>query len=296
MDIYALVLLFQQELQTEFIGDFLTLMPGYMAALAGAIMTINITIGVIKSFIGGSEQRINPSAFIRPILVLGALALYESLVELLMIDVVEIISESILYSGKNNTVSGGSSATMQTLMSASSINLNHTQTSGGADGGGIFDIIGINATLELIHLIIFFFSTIAVGAVLFKQLIVQTFYYLLGPIALALSLIPGNESVASKWFQGYLGVLLWTPLLMLVQIIIINLPLTNNGNELSPQDIIFSVAIQVLMIMAIFQVPKYADILVAQGSSGMAGNVGNRVQQLAGGAASKAYKMATKKG
>lgn len=268
-----------------YIESFMTSILPTASAVAAIIASIFIAVKVFKLFVSGSE-RIEPSSLIRPCLTLGAIAGYDMLLEVLVENPIEGITNRIC------AAAGYTDIYDSAFVNAVRDVVSHAQTTGGVDGGGIMDLLQVNPFLELLHLIIFLAATSAAACVVFKQLIVKAMYFIIGPFALALSLIPGNEQVANKWFQSYLGVLLWMPVLAIVQSIIVQLNITNE--ELDGADIIFSVVVQIVMIMTILQVPKYAEILVAQGS-GMGGNVGNRLTQAGGAAAGKAYSAMTKK-
>ena len=114
---------------------------------------------------------------------------------------------------------------------------------------------------------------------MFRQLIIKSLYLIIGPFALALSLISGNEGVLAIWFQGYFSILLWLPILSIVRTIILIIPL--DEVELVSIDMIFSLAFQVLLVLTVFKIPTYANILVAQGSS-MGGDLGKTFKQKMG--------------
>ncbi|MDH7445844.1 hypothetical protein [Aquimarina sp. 2201CG14-23] len=234
----------------SFVGELLP----YSSRLGGAIMLIYVAHKIVISFLK-PDERISPATLVRPVLTLGAIVLYEDLVNLLLITPVDIVSDMVKEAA--NSVSGAYQTNAQSA-------IEHIQSTGGIDGGGIFDILQVNPLLELIHLIIYFTSTVIVAYVLFRQLIMKTIYLLLGALVLPFSLIVGNEQTLSQWFFGFLSVLLWIPIIHLILFVI---SICNPTADIFDNPV-FSIAVQIVMIFALLEVPKYAKMLVAgQGES-----------------------------
>ena len=261
MDVYAVLTEFGTALDDKLVGFIDTIMPDVQAFTA-VIMVVYVAVKVVTSLISGSAK-LDYTVLLRPCLTLAALSMYSFLVLNLIIEptnhITAIIEEALGVTSSN--------------LSSMRDTMEFSQSSGGADGSGVLGVVSLHGALEFLHMIIFFLSSIAGGYVLFRQLIEKSLYLMLGPFAIALSLIIGNHQVLSKWYQGYFAVMLWLPILSIVQAIIILLPVETT--ELSATDIMFSVAIQVVMIFTVFKVPQYADILVAQGS-GRGANLGQR--------------------
>lgn len=257
MEFYAALAEFESTLQPKIISFVEAVLPS-VRLLAAVIMVIYVGYHVIKSWLGENEK-LDVSTLIRPCLTLAAIVLYTELSEMLIIKPIGIVNEIIIEGAGD--VGGGAPGSIQNEFRDK---ITYTQDTGGADGGGIYDIIQVHPFLEFIHLIVFFIASVAGGYILFRQLIVKSLYLILGPFALAFSLIVGNEKVIVSWFQGFVSVLLWLPILSILQTIIILLPI--ESTEFSDSDIIFSMALQVVMIFVIFKIPRYANILVGQGS------------------------------
>ncbi len=99
----------------------------------------------------------------------------------------------------------------------------------------------------------------------------------MGVFVLTFSLIPSNESALSKWFLGYLSVILWVPimdiLLGLINITQFSLEAFQvNGNSYIYSFPIITLAVQIFYLFAILKVPTYANIIV--GGSGSSAGTG----------------------
>ncbi len=267
MDFYAALTQFETTLEPKIISFVDAILPS-VRLFAGAIMIVFVGYHVIKSFLGENEK-LDVSTLVRPCLTLAAIVLYTQLVDLLIEKPADILNDIVIDGASK--VGGGAPGSIQTQFRDK---ITYTQGTGGADGGGVYDIIQVHPILEFMHLIVFFIASVAGGYILFRQLIVKCIYLMLGPFVLAFSLIVGNEKILGSWFQGFISVLLWLPMLSIVQTIIILLPIETT--EFSNSDIIFSMALQVVMVFIVFKVPRYANILVGQGSD-MGAQAGNTI-------------------
>ncbi|UOB16670.1 hypothetical protein [Abyssalbus ytuae] len=267
MEFYDALTNFESTLEPKILSFVTHILPS-IKLLAGVIMAVFVGYHVVKSFLGENEK-LDVSTLVRPCLTLAAIVLYTQLVDLLIEKPVDIVNEIVIEGA--SSIGGGAPGSIQTQFRE---NITYTQDTGGVDGGGINDIIQVHPLLEFMHLIVFFIASISGGYILFRQLIVKCIYLMLGPFVLAFSLIVGNEKVIGSWFQGFISVLLWLPLLSIVQTIIILLPVETT--EFSDSDIIFSMALQVVMIFIVFKVPRYANILVGQGSE-LGSQAGNTI-------------------
>ncbi|MBU3027530.1 hypothetical protein [Zobellia galactanivorans] len=266
MDFYAVLTDFESTLEPKILAFVDAILPS-VRLLAVAIMVVFVGYHVIKSWLGENEK-LDVSTLVRPCLILAALVLYTELVVLLIEKPVEIVNEIVLDGATK--VGGATPGSMKLFRDK----MAYTQDTGGVDGGGVDDVIQLHPFLELIHLIVFFIASVAGGYILFRQLIVKCIYLIIGPFVLAFSLIVGNEKVIGSWYQGFISVLLWLPMLSIVQTIIILLPVETTS--FSDSDIIFSMAMQVVMIFVVFKVPRYANILVGQGAE-MGSQAGNTI-------------------
>jgi len=268
MDLIKVVDDFEETLRPKIEAFVADVLP-YAMLLASGIVLIFVGYKVMR-YMANPEDRLDPYAIIQPILVLAAMALYMDLVELLLntpIDLIGEIIDKVAY--KISDTSGDADA----FESAFRKSITHVQ-SNGADGSGVYDIMQINPFLEIIHLLIYFVASVVGGYIMFRQLITEYIYLILGVFVLPFSLIIGNQKVLGSWFFGFLSVLLWLPVLKILKMIIILLPVTTT----SFTDVLLSVALQLVMIFAILQVPKYANMLVSQGSS-IGSNVGKSAAQ-----------------
>jgi len=242
--------------------------------IAGAIMLIFVTHKIVVSFLKPNEP-INPGTLVRPILIIVAIGLYTNIMAILVNpkndpnidDPISILDQAIAFGAQEAGVPGYQEDAYETLT--------HTQLSGGPGGGGISDVL-IYPALELIHLIIYFIAIVCVAYILFKQLVMKSFYYIIGIFVLPFSLIPGNEKSLNKWFFGYISVLLWAPLLNIMMFLIHAVDYSGTDFE-NP---IFSFAFQIMMIFLILNVPKYANIIV--GGEGSEAGVANAIKKAPG--------------
>ena len=267
MDVYAALNEFATTLEPK-INLFLTEVLPSVRLLAAAIMFVFVGYQVMKSFMGDGEK-LGMMALVRPSLILATLVLYIPLVELLAEKPVELVND-IITEG-TNSIGGAAPGTLHQRFGQKMM---YTQNTGGVDGGGINDIVQVHPFLEFIHLIVFFIAAMAGGYILFRQLLVKTIYVMIGPFVIAFSLIVGNERAIVNWYQGLLSILLWLPILSIIQTIIILLPLETT--ELTGSDIVFTIAFQVVMIFMVFKVPRYANMLVTQGAD-MGSQAGNTI-------------------
>ncbi len=259
-DFYDVITTFEAALRNAQVTFIDNILPA-VGLFAGVIVSIYIGYKVMRSWTGESEK-LDAATLLRPCLILASLALYRPLVTLLMETPIGIVNDIIL-AGADATTGIPRANFAQTIQNT----LTFSQTTGGPDGGGINDVLQVHPFLEFINLFVFFLAYIAGGYILFRQLIVKTIYFMLGPFALAFSLIVGNERTITGWFQGYISVLLWLPVLSLIQTIIALIPLQDPNNLFSTKDVVFSMVVQIVMVLAVLKVPQYANILVTQGSS-----------------------------
>ncbi|GAA4277184.1 hypothetical protein [Aquimarina mytili] len=244
------------------LNDYVDYIIGYAYGLASIIMVVLVGSKVIVYFVNPSGN-MDPYILVKPILILIGLALYQPLVENLLVRPTNIIGDITTEAGMFVTSSGNINA-FEDSYNSSITNIQDTSTNpDGSSGDGIYDILQVNPILEIIHLLIYFIASVVAGYVMLRQLIYKGIYFVLGVFALPLALIPGNQEVLKKWFFGFLSVLLWLPILTILKTILI---LIHNNTGSGFTQILLSVCLQVVMIIAVLRVPKYANILVSAGS------------------------------
>jgi len=268
------VKLFGADFQSGAISGFVNAMMPDVITFAGALAFISIAYHVLL-YMADIQTKLDPFVIIRPAIVLLAVITYSELVNLLINIPTEIFT-AIIESG-TATIPGNSPKAFDDAISYVDI------TTGAGTGDGIFDILAVNPFLELLHMIVYFASTLVAVYMLFRQLIIVAIYYVIGPFAVAFSLVIGNKHAVKNWYFGFLSVMFWTPLIKIMQGIIV---------AISPSTIVtggftnglFMFVLQLVMIYSMLQIPKYASILVSKGSeagasvgSTVAGSVGRMV-------------------
>ena len=247
----------------------------YSKLIAGIIALIYIIYKVIVAFIN-PNQPIDPQTLVRPCLILAALVLYQPLIDI-CIDKPEEFLSGIVNESLNNVNEGtiGSRRNQRTTNAIRA--LTHIQDSDSNGGDGIYDLLAVFPILELIHFGLYLASSLVILYMLLKQFVLKTIYYVMGVFVLTFSLIPSNESALSKWFLGYLSVILWVPimdiLLGLINITQFSLEAFQvNGNSYIYSFPIITLAVQIFYLFAILKVPTYANIIV--GGSGSSAGTG----------------------
>ena len=246
----------------------------YSKLIAGGITMIYISYKVIVAFIKPS-QPIDPQTLVRPCLILAALVLYQPLISLLIDQPEEFLIGTVNES--LNNVGGVIGANKSDRLVDANEALTKIQDTDSTGGDGIYDILAVFPILEMLHFIIYLASSLVIFYMILKQFVLKTIYYVLGVFVLTFSLIPSNESALSKWFLGYLSVILWIPimdiLLGLINITQFSLEAFQvNGNSYIYSFPIITLAVQIFYLFAILKVPTYANIIV--GGSGSSAGTG----------------------
>ena len=240
--------------------------------IAGGITLIYISYKVIVAFIKPS-QPIDPQTLVRPCLILAALVLYQPLISLLIDQPEEFLIGTVNES--LNNVGGVIGANKSDRLVDASEALTKIQDTDSNGGDGIYDILAVFPILEMLHFIIYLASSLVIFYMILKQFVLKTIYYVLGVFVLTFSLIPSNESALSKWFLGYLSVILWIPIM---DILLGLISLTQhsidafqvNGEVFTYSFPIITLAVQIFYVFAILKVPTYANFIVG-GSGSPAG-------------------------
>ena len=271
---------------TEISNSWLNFVKG-MQLFSAILFIIVIGIGVFKLFLNPGQTVIS-QILIRPILFLCALTLYSSLVDLLIYDPVEIIVKSLYkdYDVKSSElVKGFSDMLIGLKENADSAN----------QPGGFFQIIK-NAIMNAIFWLILIVVKSVIAYVFFMGTCLSAIYFALGPLAITLSLIPGNEKVLEKWFYGFLSYLLWQPILILIMMITVaSFSVIQTTMGTMSVNAILSLCLCVGVIFFLLMTPKISNLLVAHGSEAGHGMVSNAAKK-AGKAAMKLGKKAVTKG
>ncbi|OEK07362.1 hypothetical protein A8C32_18165 [Flavivirga aquatica] len=248
------------------VSGFVNHVIPYCSLLATIIMIILVGTKVINYFMNPSGN-MDPFILVKPILVLAAIVLYQPLVELLLVKPVNLVTD-ITESAAMQTVNITSMDNFLDIVDAQLSNVQDAAT-GGNGTVSIYDILQLSTFLEIIHLLIQFVALVVTGYILLRQVLLKAIYFILGVFVLPLSLIPSNFEILKNWFFGFLSVLLWIPILRIFQTLIVLIhqaPI--DGGFTQP---LYSVVLQVVMILFLIQVPKYANFLV----NGSGDNDGN---------------------
>lgn len=234
----------------------------YSYAIASIFMAILIGSKVITYFVNPAGN-FDAYILVRPILILVALVSYDELVDFLLIEPVNLITGAVEQGALTVTGAFDTDKFQEYYQDTMTTVQDTSVNEDGSEGDGVFDFLQLNSYLELMHLIIFFAARVVGGYILLRQLVYKGIYLVLGIFVLPFSLIPGNGGVVKKWFFGFLAVLLWLPVLKILQTIIILIgQAVGNGFA----DVLLSIALQILMVMAVLNVPKYANFMVSEGS------------------------------
>ncbi len=235
--------------------DYVTYIIKYAYALASIIMIVLVGTKVISYFANPSGT-LDPYVLVKPILIIAALALYRPLVDFLLFQPSDIITDITNDAARYVTRSSSENA-FENYYGES---IKHIQEGDSSGNGGIYDLLQVNAILELIHLLIYFIASVVSGYIMLRQLIYKGIYFVLGVFVLPFALIPGNQEILKKWFFGFLSVLMWLPILTIVKTIFV---LIHNNRVSGFTEALLSVCLQVVMIIAVLRVPKYANMLVS---------------------------------
>ncbi|WP_271781973.1 hypothetical protein [Aquimarina algiphila] len=232
----------------------------YSYILASILMIILVGSKVFSYFMNPSGN-LDPYVLVKPVLILVALALYKPLVEILLVKPTNIILDITDAAALHITNTSSLDAFFRIFINS----ITFIQTGGFDSNGnpivGVYDILQISTVLEVLHLLIHFVSLAVAAYIIIRQLILKAIYFMLGTLVLPLSLIPGNFKILQKWFFSFFALLLWIPLLRMIQTIIILIhtaPVTGWAQPL------FSIVLQIVMIFYILNVPKYANLLVSE--------------------------------
>ena len=253
-------------------GGVINNLEGLSGTFGAAIALIYIGYKVMLYF-SDVNSKLDPFLIIRPAIVLGAITLYSELVDLLILRPMSFVDSMIIEAmapiGSPGTIETGFETGMEFVFP------------GAAGIPGVYDIVAINPLLEVLHLIIYFAATAVGFYILLRQVVIAAVYYVIGLLALPLSLAVGNQSVVGSWFFGFISIMLWEPILRILKGIVVALQVPS----VSFTDGIISIALQIVLILTILQIPKYANSLVSKGSelgSGIGDTVSRSIRKKGG--------------
>ncbi len=229
----------------------------YSILLASAIMIILVTSKVITYFMNPGGN-MDPYILVKPVLILAALNLYEPLVDLLLYTPVDIVTD-IVETAAMRTVNAPDIDSFLRLVNSGLVAIKDVAT-GEADIGTIYDYLQLSTFLELFHLLVQIAALLVNGYLIMRQLLLKAVYYILGVLVLPLSLIPSNFDVLKSWFFGFLSILLWIPIIRIFQTMIVLIHQAPVTGLVQP---LFSMVLQIVMIMFLLAAPKYANFLVS---------------------------------
>lgn len=237
----------------------------YVQILASIFMAILVGTKVM-SYFANPAGNFDAYILVRPILILIALVLYNPLINYLLLEPVELVT-LITEEGGRSVTGALDGAAFEGFYEDTMTTVQDTSTNeDGSQGDGVYDILQLNPFLEFLHLLLFLAARVVAAYILLRQLIYKGIYLVLGVFVLPFSLIPGNSDVVKKWFFGFLSVLLWLPVLKVLQTIIILIGRSTGSGDLFDVDALLSIALQLLMVIAILRVPSYANYMVTAGS------------------------------
>ena len=241
-----------------------------MQIFASVLFIVVIGIGVFKLFLNPGQTVIS-QILLRPILILIALALYSDLSDLLIFDPIELIVQSIYvdYDKKASVVVESFSDMIMALKQ-------HADAAN--ESGGFIKVLS-NALMSALFWVILMVVKSVIAYIFFLGTCMSAIYFGLGPIAIAFSLIPGNENVLQKWFFGLISYLLWQPILILIMMITITaFSVLQSTMGTMSTNALLSLCLAVALIFFLLMTPKIANVLVSEASEagqGMISNVGD---------------------
>lgn len=265
--------------------DYVDQIMIYASILAGIFMVLFVGVKVATYFANPSKD-LDPYVLVRPILIVCTLLLYKPLVKHLLMEptyLVEDISEAVARRVTGTT----SKDSFEGVFMRNMAYMSWTQADEGEDSGegeqeyGVGDFLAMSTGFEFIHLLIVIIARFVAFYLMIKQVILKGIYYVLGVLVLPFSLVPGNEEILKKWFFGFLAVLLWIPVLRIMQTMMILMRKgvgeglvegTSAGGNVWGMGGFLELILQISMIFFIIQVPKYANLMV--GGSGEASDAG----------------------
>ncbi|WP_025741799.1 hypothetical protein [Aquimarina pacifica] len=249
----------------EGVDNLVDILIPYCSILASIFMVVLVGVRVIKYFINPSEN-MDPLILVKPILILAAIVLYQHLIDFLLIKPVDLVTSLT----NNAVMTTLNISNLDNFLDIANAQLTTIKNESTNDNGqfSIYEVLQLSTFLEIFHLFIQIIALVITGYILMRQVLLKAIYFVIGILVLPFSLIPGNFEILKRWFFGFLAVLLWIPILRIFQAILV---LINQAELPHFSQPLFSVVLQIVMILFIIQVPKYANFLVS-GSGDSDGN------------------------
>ncbi len=138
---------------------------------------------------------------------------------------------------------------------------------------------------DSINNIVFWFSRLALSVLLLVRTFVLSILYLLGPLAIGFSLIPGFEGSLVHWLQKYIHVSLWCVVAFVLELVLHTIGKIDylsfaNGDYAGVSDV--AEGIGVVAILGYFMVPSMAMWLVQGAITNFAGKILSAGKKIAG--------------
>lgn len=212
----------------------------------------------VLTYFANPNKDMDPYILVRPILIMAAIFFYKDLVYMLLQQPTDFLTE-IIEEGGREIVEVDTTQNFDRYFMAHLVATDFIKE-------GVSHIISGNPIIEFLHIILSLALLAASFYIMIRQVLSIALYHIIGIIALPLSLIPGNQEILKKWFFGFLSVLLWMPILRILQTIIltINAQEYEGENRFIPTDDgLVWLALQVGMLFFILATPKYANMLVS---------------------------------
>jgi hypothetical protein len=231
--------------------------------ILAAILMVLLVGSRIAAYFANPTKEIDPYLLVKPILVLAALSLYQPLVDLLLFTPTDIITDITEDAALHVTNADSQDSFSQIYWDSTMV---VPQEDSNGDTKGIFEIMAYAVVFEWLHFLIYLVSGGVAAYIMLRQLMLKVFYFVLGIFVLPFSLIPGNEEILKRWFFGFLSVLLWIPILRIIQTIIILVHKVDYEESFSGPGILealLNVILKIVLIFFILSVPKYANLLVS---------------------------------
>ncbi|WP_181307946.1 hypothetical protein [Rufibacter sp. XAAS-G3-1] len=260
-------------------------------------MSIALIISIGRGYLSGHGLQIDFSPIIKALALFLVLFFYQDLMNVLGAGIKGVTQ---LFDGSGNVGEALQKLTTPPGIAAAAQSDHVAQTDVVEQGGAWYSkIYNSIANFSLMNLITQFFTTTTVmlvrQIVLFIRQFVLGFLYVIGPIAICLSVIPAFSGLAGKWMQNFIAVQFWALTMNLLDLIYSNFADQNTavggvfGGMLTPgqgfndvQFLLMSVAFIILYCM----VPTLTGYFI--GSTAVQGFLGAAVGVAAGAASTAA--------
>lgn len=256
-------------IQIDNFAEVVTTNAAYLAFTA-ALFVVGVGMKVMGSWLNLS-QALYSQMLLRPVLILASIPLYNVLVDLVLITPTNAIADIMQAVGNAVPINSGGAPNNSNDYISNTCDPT-------VDAGDFFRLFFTQGIFEMLHLFFCLFSSAIVLIMTFRLLISSAVFHVIGPIAISMSLYPGNEGNISKWFYGYMSVLLWYPLIVIHVALLAYTKASlgpSYGKGDSNQFIDFGafIIIDILIVYAIFQIPKMSAYIVsghaaAEGTAG----------------------------